>query len=170
VANFLQTGALNQQTAAAKAAFAREAVASLKAHGIDVLADLAKAYLSTDKPLPHQQRYLYTMLRHVERARIAEATAAIAVEAAPGPPAMSSPEIFLANALRAAGQEVQDFRQLAQVRVAQPSEIALKSVTESDEISTNRKNAAPPLTRDHRPPAANQPRLSKRQLKRLARR
>jgi hypothetical protein len=145
-----------QQTAAAKAAFAREAVASLKAHGIDVLADLAKAYLSTDKPLPHRQRYLYTMLRHVERARIAEATAAIAVEAAPGPPAMSSP--------------VTAFHEIMLASAAQPSEIATETVTKSDENSINRKNEAPPLPRDHRPPAANQPRLSKRQLKRLARR
>ncbi len=73
-----------RQAQAAKAAFAREAVASLKAHGIDVLADLAKAYLSTGKPLPHQQRYLYTMLRHLERARIAEAMAATEASEAGG--------------------------------------------------------------------------------------
>jgi hypothetical protein len=134
-----------QQTAAAKAAFAREAVASLKAHGIDVLADLAKAYLAAEKPLPHQQRYLYTMLRYLERARIAEAMAAAGASEPSKPPEAAICEP-------------------SKLPAGQPSGIAAETVAESDETSIIRKPEAP--APGNRTP--NWQHMSKRQ--RLARR
>jgi hypothetical protein len=59
-----------------RAAFALEAAAFLDAEGVNVLADLLKAYRAGCAPAPHQQRFLYAMMRHLVLARAIQAAEA----------------------------------------------------------------------------------------------
>jgi hypothetical protein len=116
-----QKGTPNKQTHAEKAAFALEAAALLEAEGIDVLSDLTAAYRIDRKPMFHKQRFGYTMLRHLDRARTAQAIAArqareaqargepqpILIAPAPGKRELLDPVAFLFESLAEAERELQ---------------------------------------------------------------